>query len=91
MLSQKRKKKTETKTATKSESDCLWIKTIFEKNEPSTNTQSADLQKDLRVSLEIIQSEETSNYYHPDNVPNENNSEYSNVPFNGIPEKNQSK
>ena len=85
----KTKRKSETKTATKSESNCLWIKTIFEKNEPSTsphtNTQSA---KSTVISLEIIQSEETSNYYHPNNLPNENNSGYPNVSFNGIPEKN---
>ena len=75
----------------KASQNCLWIKTVLERNEPSisshTNTQSADLQKDLQVSLEVIQYEETSNYYHPENVPNENNSKYSNASFNGIPEK----
>ena len=58
------------------------------------DTHSPDLQNDLQVSPEIIQAEETSNYDHPDNKPNENNSEhiknskYPNVSFNGILEKN---
>ena len=50
-----------------------------------------------QVSPEIIQSEETSNYDHHDNAPNENNreriksSKYPNASFNGVPEKNQPK
>ena len=77
------------------------IKAIFERNEPTTSshtiTHSPDLQNNLRVLPEIIQPEDTSNYDHNDNVPNENNrehiknSKYWNVFFNKIPEKNQPK
>ena len=77
------------------------IKAIFERNEPTakshTITHSPDLQNDLQASPEIIQPEETTNYYHHDNVPNENNrehiknSKYLNASFIGIPEKNQPK
>ena len=60
-------------------------------------TQSANLQNDLQVSPKIIQLEETSNYGHPDSIPNENNREhiknsnYSNVSFKEIQEKYQTK
>ena len=97
---QKRKKKAETETVIKSKSK-LSIKTIFERNKPSTSshadTHSPDLRNDLQVSHEIIQHEETSNYDHPDNEPNENNreyiknSKYLNASFNGIQEKNHPK
>ena len=73
----------------------------MERNEPTTSshtiTHSPDLQNDLQVSPEIIQLEETSNYDHHNNLPNENNweriknSQYPNAYFNGIPEKNQPK
>ena len=60
--------------------NCLSVKIVFERNEPSTsfptNTCSVDLRNDLQVSSEIIQPEETSNYDHPDNLPNENNREH---------------
>ena len=55
-------------------------KAIFERNEPYASshmeTHSPDLQNDLQVSPEIIQLEETSNYFPPDKVPNENNREH---------------
>ena len=55
-------------------------KAIFERNEPSTSfhtdTHSPDLQNDLQVSPETIQPEETSDYDHPDSIPNENNREH---------------
>ena len=50
-----------------------------------------------RFHHEIIQPEETFNYDHHDNVPNENNreriknSKYLSASFNEIPEKNQPK
>ena len=101
MPSQKRKEKQKQKLLQKASQNCLSIKAIFERNEPSasshTDTHSPDLRNDSQVSPEIIQPEETSNYNHPDNVPNENNhehrisSKYPNVSFNGIPQKNQPK
>ena len=85
----------------KASQNCLSIKAIFERNEPTTSshtiTHSPDLQNDLQVSPEIIQPEETSNYDHHNNVPNENsrertkNSKYLNASLNGILEKNQPK
>ena len=85
----------------KTSQNCLSIKAILDRNEPSTSshtdTHSPDLQNDLQVSPEIIQPEETSNYDHLDNEPNEinrehiKNSKYPHVSFNGIPEKNQTK
>ena len=101
MSSQKRKEKQKQKLLQKASQNHLSIKTIFERNEPSTSfhtdTRSADLQNNLQVSLETIQPEKASNYDHPDNVLNENNrkhiknSKYSNVSFNRIPQKNQPK
>ena len=101
MPTQKRKEKQKQKLLQKASQNCLSIKTVFERNEPSTSshrdTHSPDLRNDLQVSHEIIQPEETSNYDHPDNEPNENNrehiknSKYPNASFNGIPEKNQPK
>ena len=80
---------------------CLSIKVIFKRNEPTTSSHtinhSPGLQNDLQVSPSSIQPEETSNYDHHDNVPNENNreriknSKYPNASFNEIPEKNQLK
>ena len=79
MPSQKRKEKQKQKLLQKASQNCLSIKTIFERNEPSTSshtdTHSPDLRNDLQVSHEIIQPEETSYYDHPDNEPNENNRE----------------
>ena len=85
----------------KASQNCLSIKAIFERNEPTTSsrtiTHSPDLQNDLQVSPEIIQPEELPNYHHHDNVRNENNreriknSKYLNASFNGIPEKNKPK
>ena len=102
MPSQKRKEKEKQKLLQKAKiqmpksQNCLSIKAIFERNEPTTsfrmNTHSPDLENDLQVSPEI-----TSNYDNHDNVPNENNrqriknSKYANASFNGIPEKNQPK
>ena len=100
MPSQERKEEQQ-KLLQKESQNCLSIKISFDRNEPSTNshtnTHSLDLQNDLLVSPEIIQPEETSNYNHPDSVPNENNGEhiknskYPNFSFNVIPEKNQLK
>ena len=99
--SQKRKEKEKQKLLQKASQIFLSIKAIFERNEPTTSshtiTHSSDLQNNLRVLPEIIQPEDTSNYDHNDNVPNENNrehiknSKYWNVFFNKIPEKNQPK
>ena len=96
MPSQKRKEKEKQKLLQKASQNCLSIKAIFERNEPTTSfhmiTHSPDLENDLQVSPEI-----TSNYYNHDNVPNENNrqrikiSKYANASFSGIPEKNQPK
>ena len=96
MPSQKRKGKEKQKLLQKASQNCLSIKAIFERNEPTTsfrmNTHSPDLENDLQVSPEI-----TSNCDNHDNVPNENNrqriknSKYANASFNGIPEKNQPK
>ena len=100
MPSQERKEEQQ-KLLQKESQNCLSIKISFDRNEPSTNshtnTHSLDLQNDLLVSPEIIQPEETSNYNHPNSVPNESNGEhiknskYPNFSFNGIPEKNQLK
>ena len=72
--------KEEQKLLQKASQNCLSIKTIFDRNEPSTNshtdTHSPDLRNDLLVSPEIIQPEETSNYNHPDSIPNESNREH---------------
>ena len=94
---QKHKEKQKQKLVHKASQNCLSIKAIFERNEPSASSHmdihSPDLQNDLHVSPEIIQPEETSNYDHPGNEPNENNrehiknSKYRNVSFYGIPEK----
>ena len=69
----KTKRKAETKTLQKASQNCLLVKNVFERNEPSTSchtdTQSADLQNDAQHSSEFIQLEETSNYNYPDNVP----------------------
>ena len=68
-------KEKEKQTVTKSKSKL----SVFERNEPSTSshmiTHSPDLQNDLKDSPEIIQLEETSNYNHHGNIPNENNGE----------------
>ena len=61
-------RRVETETVTKRKllqkeavTNCLSIKAIFERNEPSTSSQkdthSADLQNNLQVSPEIIQPE----------------------------------
>ena len=80
MPSQKCKGYQKQKLLQKTSQSCLSIKTIFERNEPSssshTETHSPDLRNDLQVSHEIIQPEETSNYDHSDNKPNENNREH---------------
>ena len=99
--SQNRKTKEKQKLLQKASQNCLSIKAIFERNEPATSshtiTHSPYLQNDLQVSPEIIQPEETPNYDHHDNIPNENNrqriknSKYLNASFNGIPENNQPK
>ena len=85
----------------KASQNCLSIKAIFERNEPSTSSHtdrhSPDLENDSQVSPEIIKLERTSNYDHHDNVRNENNreriksSKYRNVSFNGIAGKSQPK
>ena len=101
MPSQKRKKQEKQKLLQKASQKFLSVYAIFESNEPTSSshtiTHSPDLQNDLQVSPEIIQLEETCNYDHHDNLPNENNresiknSKYPNASFNGIPEKNQPK
>ena len=71
--SQKQKEKQKQKLLQKASQNCLLVKNVFERNEPSTSchtdTQSADLQNDAQHSSEFIQLEETSNYNYPDNVP----------------------
>ena len=101
LTSQKRKVKQKKKLLQKASQNCLSIKAIFERNEPSTSSHtdrhSPDLENDSQISPEIIQLERTSNYDHHDNVRNENNreriksSKYRNVSFNGIPGKSQPK
>ena len=70
--SQNRKTKEKQKLLQKASQNCLSIKAIFERNEPTTSshtiTHSPDLQNDLQVSPEIIQPEKTFNYDHHDNV-----------------------
>ena len=74
MPSQKCKEKEKHKLLQKASQNCLSIKAIFDRNEPSTSshmiTRSPDLQNNLQVSPEIIQPEETSNYNHHGNIPN---------------------
>ena len=57
MPSQKRKKKQKQKLLQKASPDCLSVKAIFERNEPSTSshtdTHSTDLQSNLQVSLKL--------------------------------------
>ena len=101
MPSQKRKEKQKQKLLQKASQNWLSIKAIFKRNEPSTSshtdTHLPDLQNDSQVSHEIILPEETSNYDHTDNEPNENNQEhiknskYPNASFNRILEKNRPK
>ena len=101
MPSQKRKEKQKQKLLQKASQNWLSIKAIFKRNEPSTSshtdTHLPDVRNDLQVSHEIILPEETSNYDHTDNEPNENNQEhiknskYPNASFNRIPEKNRPK
>ena len=59
MPSQKRKEKEKQKLLQKASQNCLSIKAIFERNEPTTSSHtiphSPDLQNDLQVSPEIIQ------------------------------------
>ena len=73
-------KEEQQKLLQKASQNCLSLKTIFDRNEPSTNshtdTHSPDLQNDWPVSPEIIQPEETSNYNYPDNVPKQSNREH---------------
>ena len=98
---EKRKEKQKQKLLQEASQNCLSVKSIFERKEPSTtfhvDTDSPDLQNDLWVSHEFTQPEETSNYNHPDNEPNKNNrehiknSKYPNGSLNRIPEKNQPK
>ena len=93
---EKRKEKEKQKLLQKASQNCLSIKAIFERNEPTTSshmiTHSPDLENNLQVSPEI-----TSSHDNHDNLPNENNrerirnSKYPNASFNGIPEKNQPK
>ena len=74
---QKEKQKQKQKLLQKASQNFLSVKNVFERNELSTRShtdiQSADLQNDIQLSPEIIQTEETSKYDHLDNVPNENN------------------
>ena len=83
LISQNRKEKQKKKLLQKASQDCLSIKAIFERNEPSTSSHtdrhSPDLENDSQVSPEIIQLERTSNYDHHDNLRNENNRERSKV------------
>ena len=93
---EKRKENEKQKLLQKPSQNCLSVKAIFERNEPTTSshmiTHSPDLENNLQVSPEI-----TSSHDNHDNLPNENNreriknSKYPNASFNGIPEKNQPK
>ena len=80
MLSQKPKEKQKQKLLRKASQNSLPVKAILEINKPSTSshtdTQSPDLQNDLQISPEVIQPEKTSNYDHPDTVPDGDNREY---------------
>ena len=97
MPSEKGKEKKQ-KLLQEASQNCLLVKSVFERNEPSTtfhaDTDSPDLRNDLWVSHEFTQPEETSNYDHPDNEPYKNNrehiknSKYLNDSLNGILEKN---
>ena len=68
---QRHKEKQKQKLLQKASQNRLSIKAIFERSEPSTSshmdTHSPDLQNDLKISPEIIQSKKTSNYNQPEN------------------------
>ena len=74
MPSQRHKEKQKQKLLQKASQNRLSIKAIFERSEPSTSshmdTHSPDLQNDLKISPEIIQSKKTSNYNQPENKTN---------------------
>ena len=71
MPSQRHKEKQKQKLLQKASQNRLSIKAIFERSEPSTSshtdTHSPDLQNDLQISPEIIQSKKISNYNQPEN------------------------